>query len=162
LPQGKALLVVEKVCFFKKSACSQSLSPLGHSDGFASCKAWCVLISASLPKTPFPGKGAILLGLPPLDQARMLAVSHTKPLHDAVVQMADDLYGGYAPATPFLSTIEVFRQSESLAARQGSFQFVEKVCIYKNRLFLQSATGCENQPVFFCTFSLFHRQNVLL
>ena len=31
----------------------------------------------------------------------MLAVSHTKPLHDAVAQMADDLYGGYAPATPF-------------------------------------------------------------
>ena len=27
----------------------------------------------------------------------MLAVSHTKPLHDAVAQMADDLYGGYAP-----------------------------------------------------------------
>ena len=33
------------------------------------------------------------------------AVSHTKPLHDAVAQMADDLYGGFAPATPFLSTI---------------------------------------------------------
>ena len=31
------------------------------------------------------------------DQARMLAVSHTKPLHDAVAQMADDLYGGSAP-----------------------------------------------------------------
>ncbi len=125
---------VEKVCFFKKSACSQSLSPLGHSVGFASCKAWCVLISASLPKTPFPGKGAILLGLPPLDQARMLAVSHTKPLHDAVAQMADDLYGGYAPKhgrfgclpkvlhdakptkqatldTPFLNNQEVYRQS---------------------------------------------------
>ncbi len=41
------------------------------------------------------------VGLPPLDQARMLAVSRTKPLHDAVAQMADDLYGGYAPATPF-------------------------------------------------------------
>ena len=27
----------------------------------------------------------------------MLAVSHTKPLHDAVAQMADDLYGGFAP-----------------------------------------------------------------
>ena len=114
-----------------------SLSPLGHSDGFASCKAWRVLISASLPKTPFPRErlcmlgwlcivqspcaytpgiraGAILLGLPPLVQARMLAVSHTKPLHDAVAQMADDLYGGYAPATPFLSTIEVFRQSAAV------------------------------------------------
>jgi len=27
----------------------------------------------------------------------MLAVSHTKPLHDAVAQMADDLYGDFAP-----------------------------------------------------------------
>ena len=79
---------IEKVCFFKKSACSQSLSPLGHSVGFASCKAWCVLISASLPKTPFPRKGAILLGLPPLDPV-----------------------GGYAPATPFLNNQEVYRQS---------------------------------------------------
>ena len=79
---------IEKVCFFKKSACSQSLSPLGHSVGFASCKAWCVLISASLPKTPFPGKGGILLGLPPLDPV-----------------------GGYAPATPFLNNQEVYRQS---------------------------------------------------
>ena len=85
--------------------------------------------------TPGIRAGAILLGLPPLDQARMLAVSHTKPLHDAVAQMADDLYGGYAPKqgcfgclpkvlhdakpteqaisdTPFLSTIEVFRQTD--------------------------------------------------
>ena len=77
-------------------------------------KAFGRSISASLPKpqTPSPWEGAILLGLPPLDQARMLAVSHTKPLHDAVAQMADDLYGGFAPATPFLSTIEVFRQTE--------------------------------------------------
>ena len=49
---------VEKVCFLNKSAYPQSLSPLGHSVGFASCKAWCVLISASLPKTTFPRKGA--------------------------------------------------------------------------------------------------------
>ena len=76
------LQFVEKVCFFKK-----------------------VLVLNPYPQTPFPGKGAILLGLPPLVQARMLAVSHTKPLHDAVAQMADDLYGGYAPATPFLKII---------------------------------------------------------
>ena len=65
----------------------------------------------------------------------MLAVSHTKPLHDAVAQMADDLYGGSAPKqgcfgclpkvlhdakpaeqatldTPFLYNQEVYRQSE--------------------------------------------------
>ena len=56
--------VCRKSMFFKKSACPQYLSPLGHSVGFASCKAWCVLISASLPKTPFPGKG-LSVGLPP-------------------------------------------------------------------------------------------------
>ena len=103
--------------------------------GFASCKAFGRSISASLPKpqAPFPGKGAILLGLPPLDQARMLAVSHTKPLHDAVAQMADDLYGGFAPKqgcfgclpkvlhdakpaeqatldTPFFNKLDVFRR----------------------------------------------------
>ncbi len=66
--------IVGKVCFFKK-----------------------VLVLNPYPQTPFPRKGAILLGLPPLDQARMLAVSRTKPLHDAVAQMADDLYGGFAP-----------------------------------------------------------------
>ena len=90
------------------------------------------------PPAPFPRERGILLGLPPLDQARMLAVSHTKPLHDAVAQMADDLYGGYAPKqgcfgclpkvlhdakpteqaisdTPFLDKQEVFRQTEATA-----------------------------------------------
>ena len=52
--------------------------------------------------TPGIRAGAILLGLPPLVQARMLAVSHTKPLHDAVAQMADDLYGGLRPCDPNL------------------------------------------------------------
>ncbi len=60
----------------------------------------CVLQSLAA-YTPDIRAGAILLGLPPLVQARMLVVSHTKPLHDAVAQMADGLYGGYAPATPF-------------------------------------------------------------
>ena len=35
----------------------------------------------------------------------MLAVSHTKPLHDAVVQMADDLYWGFAPQPRLVSTV---------------------------------------------------------
>ena len=55
--------------------------------------------SNSLPLSPCPlspGKGYITGATAP-DQARMLAVSRTKPLHDAVAQMADDLYGGYAP-----------------------------------------------------------------
>ena len=57
--------------------------------GSASCRAFGHTRPASLP--------GLSVGLPPLVQARMLAVSHTKPLHDAVAQMADDLYGGYAP-----------------------------------------------------------------
>ena len=136
MPIGAAFSLWKKSVFIKHAVNSLSLSPLGHSDSFASCKAWCVLISASLPKTPFPRErlcmlgwlcivqnlwaytpgirtGAILLGLPPLVQARMLAVSHTRPLHDAVAQMADDLYGGFAPATPFLNKQEVYRQTEA-------------------------------------------------
>ena len=66
--------IVEKVCFWNK-----------------------LLTHYPYPPAPFPRERGILLGLPPLVQARMLVVSHTKPLHDAVAQMADDLYGGYAP-----------------------------------------------------------------
>ena len=57
---------------------------------------WLCVLQSLAAYTPGIRAGAILLGLPPLDQARMLAVSRTKPLHDAVVQMADDLYGGFA------------------------------------------------------------------
>ena len=107
--------------FFQKSACSQSLSP-----------------------NPFPRERGYITGATAPDQARMLAVSHTKPLHDAVAQMADDLYGGYAPKqgrfgclpkvlhdakptkqatldTPFLYNQEVYRQSEATA---GAVAFV--------------------------------------
>ena len=105
--------LVEKVCFFKKSACSQSLSPNPFPHGKGLCMlGWLCVLQSLAAYTPGIRAGAILLGLPPLDQARMLAVSRTKPLHDAVAQMADDLYGGYAPATPFLNNQEVYRQSE--------------------------------------------------
>ena len=69
------------------------------------------LFSIPIPKPLSPGKGNFTGATAP-NQARMLAVSHTKPLHDAVAQMADDLYGGYAPATPFLYNQEVYRQSD--------------------------------------------------
>ena len=69
---------------------------------------WLCVLQSLAAYTPDIRAGAILPGLPPLDQARMLAVSRTKPLHDAVAQMADDLYGGFAPATPFLSMMEVY------------------------------------------------------
>ena len=91
------LQLVEKVCFYK---IVRILYPYKNALwALRPCKAFGRSISASLPnpQTPFPRKGTILLGLPPLDQARMLAVSHTKPLHDAVAQMADDLYGGGSP-----------------------------------------------------------------
>ena len=64
-----------------------------------------------LAENPFPRERGYITGATAPDQARMLAVSHTKPLHDAVAPMADDLYGGYAPATPFLNNQEVYRQS---------------------------------------------------
>ena len=121
--------------------------------GFASCKAFGHTRPASVP--------GLSVGLPPLDQARMLAVSHTKPLHDAVAQMADDLYGGYAPKqgcfgclpkvlhdakpteqaisdTPFLYNQEVYRQSETSRFSTGGFllhlYYSESVCnrAYKN------------------------------
>ena len=101
--------------------------------GSASCRAFGHTRPASVP--------GLSVGLPPLDQARMLAVSHTKPLHDAVAQMADDLYGGYAPKqgcfgclpkvlhdakpteqaisdTPFSENTKVYRQTEASAKKQ--------------------------------------------
>ena len=70
--------------------------PLPRGEGLCML-GWLCIVQSLLAYTPGIRAGAILLGLPPLDQARMLAVSHTKPLHDAVAQMADDLYGGFAP-----------------------------------------------------------------
>ena len=70
------------------------------------------------PKPLSPGKGYITGATAP-DHARMLAVSRTKPLHDAVAQMADDLYGGYAPATPFSENTKVYRQPECPSVEDG-------------------------------------------
>ena len=50
--------------------------------------------------------------------------------------------GGYAPATPFSENTKVYLQTET--PFRGCFS-----------LFLQSATGCENQPVFFALFHFF-------
>ena len=106
-----AVQFVEKVCFFKKSACSQSLSPLGHSDGFASCKAWCVLISASMPNCPLsPVKGCVCL----VGFASCKALVHTRPASVPGVNTGTGVPAtrlGATPQTPFLITIEVFRQS---------------------------------------------------
>ena len=113
----------KKSVFYKNRANSISLTPNPFPvvkgcvcfGGSASCRAFGHTRPASLP--------GLSVGLPPLDQARMLAVSHTKPLYDAVALMADDLYGGSAPATPFLSTIEVFRQSAT-AENCGHYIFL--------------------------------------
>ena len=139
--------LVEKVCFFKKSACSQSLSPNPFPRGkgcvcfvgSASCRAFGHTRPASVP--------GLSVGLPPLVQARMLVVSHTKPLHDAVAQMADDLYGGYAPATPFLYNQEVYRQSEapSLFAREP-----DCISLTSGEILLVKSEDCNN-----CTVVLF-------
>ena len=96
--------VCRKSMFFKKSACPQSLSPLGHSVGFASCKAWCVLISASLPKTPFPVvKGCVCF----VGSASCRAFVHTRP-----ASVPGWMWGcrphpawGYAPNPIFISYV---------------------------------------------------------
>ena len=107
-----------KSLFFPKSACSQSLTPNPFPVakgcvclvGSASCRAFGHTRPASVP--------GLSVGLPPLVQARMLVVSHTKPLHDAVAQMADDLYGGYAPATPFSINKRFIEKLKSTARKQ--------------------------------------------
>ena len=85
---------------------------------------WLCIVQSLCAYTPGILAG-LNVGLPPLVQARMLAVSHTKPLHDAVAQMADDLYGGYAPATPFSENIKVYRQTEAAEIRRRLYYLSE-------------------------------------
>ena len=85
--------------------------PLPHGEGLCML-GWLCIMQSLLAYTPGIRAGAILLGLPPLDPV-----------------------GGYAPATPFLSTIEVFRQTDIPAqTARGCFSFY----IEKSRLIIIS------------------------
>ena len=97
--------------FFQKGAYPQSLSPLGHSDGFASCKALCVLISASLPKTHFPVKGCVcFVGFASLQSLW----AYTPGIRAGAECGAAALTPlGATPQTPFLITIEFFQQKSN-------------------------------------------------
>ena len=116
-----------------------------------------MLVLNPYPQTPFPGKGAILLGLPPLDQARMLAVSHTKPLHDAVAQMADDLYGGFAPKQgcfgclpKVLHDAKPTEQATLNTHFQKLYRFIDSLkydCLVKQPYFMKILI---EKSVFFC------------
>ena len=78
MPDGAAFNLWKKSVFIKHAVNSLSLSPLGHSDSFASCKAWCVLISASLPKTPSPREGAECGVAALTKQGRLQSVAHSR------------------------------------------------------------------------------------
>ena len=80
--------LVEKVCFSKKC-----------------------LFSIPIPKPLSPVKGCVCL----VGSASCRALGHTRPASVPGLSVGLpplDPVGGYAPATPFLSTIEVYRQSE--------------------------------------------------
>ena len=87
-------MLVEKVCFFKK-----------------------MLVLNPYPQTPFPRKGAILLGLPPLDPV-----------------------GGFAPATPFFNKQEVFCFYKA-ARLSGGFNRIYLLIIFS------AAEARYNEPV---------------
>ena len=97
--------------FFQKGSCPQSLSTLGHSDGFASCKAWCVLILASLPKTHFPVKGCVcFVGFASL-QSLWAYTPGIRAGDECGAAALTPL--GATPQTPFLITIEFFQQKSN-------------------------------------------------
>ena len=84
----------------------------------------------------------------------MLAVSRTKPLHDAVAQMADDLYGGYAPATPFSENTKVYRQTTAPTLRSGLYVLIWLLSVAYQLLvkFILSDTSKTSSPVGIVTF----------
>ena len=88
--------ICRKACFQKNRANSQSLSPLGHLDGFASCKAWCVLVSASLPKTPSPRWKAVYAWLA-LRLAKPLGIHARHPCRGWMWGCRPHPAWGYAP-----------------------------------------------------------------
>ena len=154
-----AAVACRKSMFFQKKCLSLIPNPKPLPRGEGLCMlCWLCIVQSLCAYTPGIRAG-LNVGLPPLDQARMLAVSHTKPLHDAVAQMADDLYGGYAPKqgrfgclpkvlhdakptkqatldTPFLIMIEVFRQPEA----------ANYIC--------SQLMSIHTSPHLFCSFSL--------
>ena len=92
-----AAVACRKSMFFQKKCLSLIPNPKPLPRGEGLCMlCWLCIVQSLCAYTPGIRAG-LNVGLPPLDQARMLAVSHTKPLHDAVAQMADDLYGGGSP-----------------------------------------------------------------
>ena len=93
--------------------------PLPRGEGLC-ILGWLCVLQSLVAYTPGIRAGAILLGLPPLVQARMLAVSHIKPLHDAVAQMADDLYGGYAQSKDALVACQKFCTMQNQQSKQYS------------------------------------------
>ena len=88
------------LCFVQSLVCPYfgilAENPFPRGEGLCML-CWLCIVHSLAAYTPGIRAGAILLGLPPLDPARMHAVSRTKPLHDVVAQMADDLYGGLRP-----------------------------------------------------------------
>ena len=130
-----AAVACRKSMFFQKKCLSLIPNPKPLPRGEGLCMlCWLCIVQSLCAYTPGIRAG-LNVGLPPLDQARMLAVSHTKPLHDAVAQMADDLYGGYAPATPFLYNQEVYRQSDRRLCLRFLFVYITLNCPLKQTNF---------------------------
>ncbi len=84
------------------------------------------------------------------DQARMLAVSRTKPLHDAVAQMADDLYGGSAPKQGRFGCLpKVLHDAKPTKQATLDTPFSENTKVYRQTeaAELSAATGCRKKTL---------------